>query len=74
MNTDDYKYVIKVVFDNVARYYNSGSYCLVANPIYATRYKDKDTTGILEDKEYACCQGGEGSIVDLEVAKSEYGK
>lgn len=70
---DEYKYVIKINFDNkLSMYYNGGNYCLVANPHNASRYKYNTTPKILEDVIYACSQGGEGSVILFDDACHEF--
>lgn len=72
MSIKDYKFVIKVG----SLYYNSGNYMLVPNPSDATRYMYNDNESILEDLKHACCEGGDGSIVNFDDAhlkfKAEY--
>lgn len=74
MDIDKYKYVVRVEFNNAIMYYNSGHYMLVGNPYDATRYMHNDTESTISDKDYACCEGGQGSIILFADALIEFKK
>ena len=71
INFNDYKYVIRVSYDNHhAMYYNSGNYVLVANPSNASRYKTNE--GHEKDIKHAASQGGDCDMIYFSDALENY--